>query len=120
MDDKTKIQPKKEYTILKEPVNLKYGLGTMTNSAMFACACQRYSAEFIEERDVLVSNVTRNPGNKVKGASPTSILAILNAHSGDLLEIQIEGTDDYAKAFAEKLKRGLNEENYLYEQWKSR
>ena len=120
MEKQEKQKSKKEFTHLVERINLKYGFNASRNSALFAFACQIYRNESPEDRQVYVSNISGSRSfQKVSGTSIMSLLT-LNADQGSLLEIEIEGTDDLAKAFAEKLKRGLNEEGYLYEQWKSR
>ena len=115
-----KQKSKKEFTYLVERINLKNGLNSCQNSALFAYTCSVYRNESPEDRQVYVSNISGSrPLLKVSGTSIMNLL-MLSIDSGSLLEIQIEGTDDLAKAFAEKLKRGLNEEDYLYEKWKSR
>jgi phosphotransferase system HPr-like phosphotransfer protein len=102
----------KEYLVLKEVVNLEMGFN-MRASCGFVLGCSVYSNQFPEGREVLVGNLSDEIPAVVNGASMMGVMS-LAAAKGNTLEIKIEGTDEAAKKFSEELKRGLNEEDYLY------
>jgi phosphotransferase system HPr-like phosphotransfer protein len=113
----TTTESKKEYTILKETLNLSDGFN-MRNSVMFQLACHVYMLESSNAREVFVTNLSREQEEGeteryvAKGNSAMNMM-MLEAPCGSLLEIKLEGVDSAAEKFRDDLKRGLNEEEYL-------
>jgi phosphotransferase system HPr-like phosphotransfer protein len=104
------------YTTFRQKVELKYGLN-LRDGLVLACACEDYIEQCQDSRKIFVSNVSsKNPKFEVNAQDLTELIR-LKAEKGDLLEFRIGGTDILAKTFREELRKGLTEEDYLFNWW---
>lgn len=105
----------KEYTTLEERLNLEEGFNGR-NSAAFVRACTVYATHYNPMREVIFSSLSGDETFEANGLKIMELL-ILEAFSGSTLRIKVEGKDKEAEEFCAELKRGLNEEMYLYKKF---
>jgi phosphotransferase system HPr-like phosphotransfer protein len=95
---------------LQDGLNLTNSIGLF-----FACCVYRFESK----KKVIIKNLSDEPEREVEGTSPMGLLSLC-ASPGSLLEIKIEGDDESAKELSREIKIGLNEENYLWTNFKPR
>jgi hypothetical protein len=118
MDSEKTNNPQTKYTTLREKITWANYLDSRGIIGL-VIACKVYKNEAGEDREVLISNTSKQPNNEIEGASILGIVS-MDRSAEDILEIRVEGTDNSAINFCEELRMGLREENYLLDKFRER